>query len=207
MIPIRIMNEGGGAGSTMAEKLSQARRRGLHPETEPIGYMQPHVTVTFAMERGLYEWLAGQVGIGEHSFCVEDALNKAVAAMKGDQPLLGLTQNLAEARNTDLLSVLVGPRWNADGQEDSGDGGPNERAARRLLHASLFLAQVERYGMERAIDLFGVPPDDSVALAQEAVGDDRDLRAEITAAQESRAADAGHNARIDDPCDRDDIPF
>lgn len=151
-------------------KLSKARQRGVWPERGLVGYGdRPRVEVTISMDREEYEWLAGFVHTTGHVWCVEDALNKAVAAVKGDEPMAHFAHGIAwqhGIRPSDLL-------FRAHDEHAA------NTAVDRLYMAALFLAEVSRSSMLPFVRHDDLPSPEVLALAQAAVGQNRDLQAEI----------------------------
>lgn len=187
-------------------KLSKARQRGLWPEPGPIGYGEkPRVEVAISMDRDNYEWLARFVSTTGHVWCVEDAVNKAVTAMRGDDPMAHFVHGIAWQHDTPASDLLFRPRDDAAA-----------KAVGRLYLAALFVAELSRADMVHFVRNDSLPPPDVLALAQAALGEDRNLQAEIERARkevdaelagleaEDEAETSGHGA---DPKDEDDIPF
>ena len=193
-------------------KLSKARQRGVWPEGGLVGYgARPRVEVTISMDREEYDWLAGFVRTTGHVWCVEDALNKAVSAMKGEEPMAHFADGIAWQHDIPASALLFRPH-----------GEPTAKAVDRLYMAALFLAEVSRSGMFHFVRVDNLPPPDVIALAQAALGEDLDLQAEIERARkewdteladlkaefatETRKKHDGAPG-VADLSDEDDIPF
>lgn len=186
-------------------RLSKARQRGLWPEVMPIGYGdRPRVEVAVSMEKDDYDWLAGFVHTTGHVWCAEDALNKAVEAMRGEEPMAYFADGIAWQHDVPASDLLFRPHGEAD-----------SAAVSRLYMAALFVAEVSRSGLLSLVRDENLPPADILALAQTALGEGRDLQAEIDAARkevaridaEDMAEAAAEESRPDDPDLDDDIPF
>jgi hypothetical protein len=193
-------------------KLSKARQRGLWPEHGPIGYGdRPRVEVAISMDRDEYEWLARFVRTNGHVWCVEDALNKAVTAMRGEEPMAHFAYGIAWQHDISASTLLFRPHDE-----------PAAKAVDRLYMAALFVAEVSRTSMFHFVRDDNLPPPDVLALAQAALGEDLDLQAEIERARkewdaeladmEAEAHKEARKRQDDSPDDadlsgEDDIPF
>jgi len=155
-------------------RLSKARLRGLYPEPKPIGYLGgPRVEVAISMDREDYDWLAGFVSPTGHVWCVEEALNQAVAAMKGDRTMAGHVEGIAWQHGVHPREALFGPVNDPQ----------MARAADRLYEAARFVAAFARGGMYPFVPADELPDQAVLALAQAALGNECDLQAEIRRAQ------------------------
>ncbi|HUF79691.1 MAG TPA: hypothetical protein VMN03_01035, partial [Burkholderiales bacterium] len=160
-------------------KLSKARQRGVWPERGLVGYgARPRVDVTISMDREEYEWLAGFVHTTGHVWCVEDALNKAVSAVKGDEPMAHFAHGIAWQHGIGASDLLFRAR-----DEDAANA-----AVDLLYMAALFLAEVSRLNLSRLVRDNDLPSPEVLALAQAAVGEDRDIQAEIEHARKEKDA-------------------
>lgn len=193
-------------------KLSKARQRGVWPECGLVGYGdRPRVEVTISMDREEYDWLAGFVRTTGHVWCVEDALNKAVEALKGDVPMAHFADGIAWQHDIPASALLFRPH-----------GEPTAKAVDRLYMAALFLAEVSRSSMFHFVREDNLPPPGVLAIAQAALGEDLDLQAEIERARkewdaelaEMEAESATEIRKKQDGApddadlsDEDDIPF
>lgn len=160
-------------------RLSKARQRGLWPERSPIkDGARPRIDVMISMDREEYEWLADFVRTTGHVWCVEDALNKAVTAMKGDQPMAHFAHGIAWQHGISATDLLFGAR-----NED-----PANTAVDRLYMAALFLAELSRSSMLMLVLEDDLPSPEVLTLAQAALGEDRDIQAEIEHARKELEA-------------------
>ena len=193
-------------------KLSKARQRGLWPERGPIGYGdRERVEVAISMKREDYDWLAGFVHMTGHVSCVEDALNAAVRAMRGEKAMAHFVHGIAWQHDVPASELLLRP------------GDDAAKAVGRLYAAALFVAELSRSHMFHFVREDNLPAPDVLEIAQAALGENLNLQAEIERArkevdaelaeieaeadQEIRTLEQGSSDQAAEPSDDDGIPF
>ena len=154
-------------------RITQARRRGLHPESS-VTYLNEQTSVSISMDARLYRWVQGMVGRNSFTFCVQEAIVTGLRVMKGELDVSTLLGVMASNNKTSFVEAMYGECEM-----------PVRREAGILMQAAAIAIKFDK-SPRLAIDLLNRVPDRDRGLlvkAWEAVAG-RDIAAELQSARE-----------------------